>query len=153
MASCCRRPSYLTSRSSPCPIRSAFRAFRGTASRVCRLRVYGSTIPTHVETHKHPSSSTVSLPPPLHLSARVRSNPVTDAPGFRITSHVEPGLDHYTVSTAELHRAASWLAKAFHSRILTVTYRDVPKARGPLPDLFAEGRENNGAKHRHTDAN
>jgi predicted esterase len=48
--------------------------------------------------------------------------------GFRLTSHVEPGLDHYTTSTAELHHAARWLALALHEQVLTVTYRGRPRS-------------------------
>mmetsp|Transcript_14293 Transcript_14293/g.47695 ORF Transcript_14293/g.47695 Transcript_14293/m.47695 type:complete len:285 (+) Transcript_14293:96-950(+) len=55
--------------------------------------------------------------------------------GFRLFSHVEPGLDHYTTSTAELHHAAAWTSLALHGRPLPpVTYRDVPSAV-PQPPL------------------
>ena len=45
-----------------------------------------------------------------------------------VTSHVEPGLDHYSESVAELHRFAAWLRRAFFGDAVEVTYRDRPSA-------------------------
>jgi predicted esterase len=56
--------------------------------------------------------------------------------GFRVISHVEPGLDHYTTSTAELHHHAAWLSLALHGQPLTVTYRDVASAPATAMSLF-----------------
>lgn len=63
--------------------------------------------------------------------------------GYGVSSHVDPGLDHYTDSTAELHHTAAWIARALHGqtdeRRLAVAYRDVPSAPGPVPPLFEGG--------------
>lgn len=56
--------------------------------------------------------------------------------GFSVGSHVEPGLDHYTTSIAELHHMAAWISGTLNGKPLGVTYRDVPGAKGPLPSLF-----------------
>ena len=48
--------------------------------------------------------------------------------GVRVTSHVEPGLDHYSESVAELHHLSAWLLLAlFHEPRREVTYRDRPQ--------------------------
>ena len=57
--------------------------------------------------------------------------------GYTVTSHVEPGLDHYTTSIAENHHHAAWMSLSLHGKQLAVTHRDVPEAAGPVPSLFA----------------
>lgn len=48
--------------------------------------------------------------------------------GVDVTSHVEPGLDHYTESVAELHFFAAWLRRAFFGDAVAVAHRDRPNA-------------------------
>ena len=48
--------------------------------------------------------------------------------GFDVESHVEPGLDHYSVSRAELLHTAAWLRRALFGDAVVPEYRDRPNA-------------------------
>ena len=50
------------------------------------------------------------------------------AVGFDVESHVEPGLDHYSVSRAELLHTAAWLRRALFGDAVVPEYRDRPTA-------------------------
>ena len=57
------------------------------------------------------------------------------AVGFDVESHVEPGLDHYSVSRAELFHTAAWLRRALFGDAVVPEYRDRPNAP---PAKFAD---------------
>lgn len=71
--------------------------------------------------------------------------------GAEITSHVEPGLDHYTCSVAEIDHTAAWICEEFFpgESVAGAPRRDCPDAKpalfthildAPLPPWFFHAR-------------
>ncbi len=93
-------------------------------------------LPAHQPTHLPILAFTAELDQECVPALQRRGFDRLRAAGFSVGSHIEPGLDHYTTSTAELHHLASWISGTLHGKPLGVSHRDVPSAAGPLPTLF-----------------